>query len=600
MSDALTFPGASRLGSVRSVPALFLDCVDRTPDRVAFTVPLAPPGHAFAELDRPGAPGAPEGWRQVTLRDALDNVAGLVVRLRSLGIGKGSPVAIVAETSHAWAALDLAILSLGGVTVGIYPTLPGKDIAWQLAHSKAQIVVVEDDALATRLAPFLDPLPELRHTFAMKEDAAIPALAPARPDLDLLRRQIAAISPDDPATVVYTSGTTGLPKGVLLRHRHFLANIAATALVEPIAPGSRSIVFLPLAHSLQRFAVYRGLVEELSGWFSPSIADLPQVIRLCRPQILVTVPRMLEKIKAKAEAQAAQRGPVPVALLRWAVLVGSAVYWLERGKQRVPLRLRLQQALAERLVGSRVRAALGGELTHIISGGAALSVEVGLWFEAMGMAVCEGWGLTETCAPATMTTVNDRCLGTVGRPLPGVELRLAEDGEVFVRGPGVFDGYLDQAQATAQVLTPAEDGGLPWFHTGDLGTIDTDGRLRITGRKKAIIVTAGGENIAPAPIEKAIEGGIIDQVIVVGDERPYLVALITLNLDVQADAQADAQAAVQAAVQARVDAANASLPSFATIKRWALLPRALLVEEGELTATLKIKRRVVVERYGDV
>jgi len=263
-----------------------------------------------------------------------------------------------------------------------------------------------------------------------------------------------------------------------------------------------------------------------------------------------------------------------------------------------------------------VRAALGGELRHLISGGAALSVDVGLWFESMGIAVCEGWGLTETCAPATMTTLADRFLGTVGQPLPGVQLSISDDGEVSVRGPGVFDGYLNSYSGSGpsrdlerdanDSLSPAADGGLPWFHTGDLGRLDAQGRLCIIGRKKAIIVTAGGKNIAPVPIEKAIEGEVIDQVVVVGDERPYLAALIALDPDALAargwpsDPQLWLQhPALRVAVQARVDAANRDLPRFSTIKRWALLPRPLSVEAGELTATLKLKRRVIAARYGD-
>lgn len=601
MAEPFTFPGAVLLGRARSVPALFLDRVDRTPDRVAFTVAE---GQGFAELDLPGAPGALPGWRQLTLKDALANVAGLAVRLRTLGVQRGTPVAIVAETSHAWAALDLAILSLGGVTVGIYPTLPGADIAWQLRHCRAELLVLEDAAQHAKLAPHLDDLGDLRHSFAMKEGAGVPPLAPARPDEALLRQQIATIDPDDLATIVYTSGTTGEPKGVLLKHGHFLANIAATALAQPVEPGTRSIVFLPLAHSLQRYVLYRGLLEEASGWFSPSIEDLPRVIADCRPQLLVTVPRMLEKIKAKAEAKAAARGPVSAGFLRWTVLVGTAVRRLELQGERVPQRLRLQQAITRRLVVSKVKAGLGGELSKVVSGGAALSVEVGEWFEAMDIVVLEGWGLTETCAPATMTTDEARRLGTVGRALPGVELAIADDGEVLCRGPGVFSGYLDRPEDTAAVLRPAADGGLPWFHTGDLGAIDADGFLRITGRKKAIIVTSGGKNIAPAPIEKAIEGEPLDQVVVVGDDRPYLGALLTLDPETIAargwptDPTAWAtHAELQAAVQARIDAANKTLPRFATVKRWVLLPQPLTVEAGELTATLKLKRRVIAQRH---
>jgi len=598
--------------AARSVPGLFLDRVDRAPDAVAFTVrddagfvelpaDLLPPGPAGA---------APEGWRHLSLGQALASIAGLVVRLRALGVGRGSRVAILAETSHAWCALDLAILSLGGVTVGIYPTLTGKDVAWQLRHCGAELLVVDDDRRYAPVAPFLDELVDLRHVFAMKPDQSVPPLAPGRPDEALLRQQIAAVGPDDVATVVYTSGTTGEPKGVVLTHGHFLANILGTRQHWPLPPAQRSIVFLPLAHSLQRFATYRGLVEDISGWFSPSIDALPDVIAASSPTILVTVPRMLEKIRAKAQARAASRGAVPSALMRWAELVGVAAYHHRVRGTAPPQRLALQARIADRLVARRVREGLGGALHTVISGGAAISPEVALWFEAMGIAVRQGWGLTETCAPASFETDTDFRLGTVGRPLPDTDIRIADDGEILVRGPGVFDGYLDNPDATAEAFALDPDGGAPWFRTGDLGSIDADGYLSITGRKKALIVTAGGKNIAPAPLEKGLEGGVIGQALVVGDERPYLVALLTLDEEALA-ARARAggwpggpedwrqRPEVDDEVAARVDALNATLPRFSTIKRFSVLPRPWTVDAGELTPTLKLKRRVVAARYAD-
>lgn len=594
MSDVLsTVRGVELLGGARSIPALFLSCVDRDPSRVAFTVPA---DQGFAELPTEGAPGAPQGWRHLRLVDSLRNIAGLAVRLRTLGVRKGTPVAILAETSSAWAALDLATLSLGGVVVGIYPTLPAAEVAWQLRHCKAELLVVEDEAQHRRMAPHLEGLDELRHVLSMKPGAEVPVLAPAMPDEDVLREQIQALGPQDRAAIVYTSGTTGESKGVILTHGHFLANIAATALAEPVAPGTRSIVFLPLAHSLQRFALYRGLLEEASGWFSPSIEALPQVIAASRPQLLVTVPRMLEKIKARAEARAAAAGRVPAALLRWAVAVGTAAFRLEQDGQPLPHRLRLQRQLAHRLVARRVKAGLGGSLEKVVSGGAALSVEVGEWFEAMGIVVCEGWGLTETCAPATLCTTAHRRMGTVGRALPGVELRIAEDGEVMVRGPGVFEGYLDAPQASAESFVQDDRGR--WFLTGDQGSLDADGYLKITGRKKAIIVTSSGKNIAPAPIEKALEGDLIEQAVVLGDERPYLVALLRLDEENVAARGLSTEQARQA-IAARVQAVNSGLPRFAQVKRWELLPEPLSIETGELTATLKIRRQVVVRRHAE-
>ncbi len=591
--------------TARSIPALYLERVDKAPDQPAFVVR---DDLGFVEL--PGDPGpAPQpGWRTITLRQSLQNVAGLVVRLRALGVGRGTPVAVLAETSQAWCALDLAILSLGGVTVGIYPTLTGPEIAWQLRHSKAELLVVEDDSRHAVVADHLDGLDDLRHVFSMKDQGSVPPLTPAQPDETVLRHEVERVGPDDIATIVYTSGTTGNPKGVVLTHGHFLANIDATRQAWALPPGQRSIVFLPMAHSLQRFGGYRGLAEDVIAWFSPSIDALPEVIGLCRPTVLITVPRMLEKIRASAQAKAAARGPGPARVMRWAELVGAAVYEHRQRGEVVPLRLRVQAALADRLVGAKVREGLGGALHTVVSGGAALGPEVALWFEAMGIGARQGWGLTETCAPATMETDDHHRLGTVGRALPGVDLRIADDGEVLVRGPGVFDGYLDDPDATAATFLPDPDGGPPWFRTGDLGSLDDDGYLRITGRKKAIIVTAGGKNIAPMPIEKALEGDLVEQAVVVGDERPYLVALLSLD---QEALQARARSAgwpgkptdwvhrdeVQQAIAAKVEAVNADLPRFSTIKRWAVLPESLSVQGGELTPTMKIKRAVVADKY---
>ncbi|MCB9780591.1 MAG: long-chain fatty acid--CoA ligase [Alphaproteobacteria bacterium] len=601
------------VSTVDSLGALMLAGAQHAPERVAFYVPDGLPFPELPGSRAPGPAGTRGAWHGLTVRQALDNVAGIAAKLRALGVTRGTPVAILAETSHAWVALDLAVLCLGGITVGIYPTLTGPDVAWQLAHSRAELLFVEDEAQYDKVRPHLDDLDDLRHVFAMAEPAdperaRVATLAPGKPDLAMLRTQVAAVGRDDVAAIVYTSGTTGEPKGVVLTHGQFLENIASTAACFPVEPGSRSIVFLPLAHSLQRFTVYRGLAEDIEGWFAPDIAALPDVLRDCRPQLLVTVPRMLEKIKATAEAKAAERGPVSATILRWAIAVGHARNLRLREGRRVPRRLDAQYRLAERLVHGKVKEALGGEVTLLCSGGAALSVDVAEWFEALGMGVREGWGLTETCAPATLNTAQDFRIGSVGRPMPGVELAIAADGEVLVRGPGLFQGYLHDLDATSDALLLAEDGGRPWFRTGDLGRIDGDGYLFITGRKKAIIVTAGGKNIAPAPLEKALEGGIVGQACVVGDERPYLVALLALDPEALA-ARATAagwpggpqewrdRPEVQAAVQAQVDRANAPLPPFSTIKRWALLPGELTVEAGELTPTLKLKRRVVQERH---
>jgi len=555
-----------------------------------------------------GGRAAPEhpGWSAYTFGDCMAQLGGLVRRAHSLGVDRGVPVAILAQTSHMWSACDLATLVLGGITVGIYPSLTAEQVAFQLRHSRARLLIVEDRAQAEKIAPLLPTLPDLERVLAMDPDAGVPPLTPAADDPAFLRERAEMVQPDDIATYVYTSGTTGDPKAVMLTHRNFCTIVAGSRVALPTRPGDRSVVFLPLAHSLQRFALYRGLGENTVGYYAPSIAALPQTLKVARPHVLASVPRMLEKIKSTAETRASERGERARRALDWAVGIGRSVRAHERAGERPPVGLRLQHRLAERLVYRRVREAMGGELRMFISGGAALPLDVGEWFEAIGIQVREGWGLTETSAPAT-TNREDRCKpGTVGLPLPGVEVRVAEDGELLVRGPGNFVGYLDDEEATRAAFT--EDG---FFRTGDIGSIDADGFVRILDRKKALIVTAGGKNIAPVPIEARVTGGLVGHAVVIGSERPYLVAVLAPEPEALAELAArrgwpgDAAAwsqqdEVRAQMQARVDAANADLARFQTIKRFAVLPVPLTIETGELTPTLKLKRRVIVERYADV
>lgn len=583
-----------------TIPSLFLARVATAPDAAAFHVRTARDPSGRGRPD-PRCPG----WSTYTLGACAAEVSGLARRLYALGVGPGVKVAIVGGTSPMWAAVDLAVLSLRGVTVGLYPSLTGAQLAWQLDHCAARILIVEDAALAHEIQPHLIELDELVHVFAMQDHAGVPRLAPAEPDLPFLRARAAEVEPDDLATIVYTSGTTGEPRGVELTHRNFDAVLTATSRALPIGAGARSIVFLPLAHALQRTVLYRGLMEDVQGWFC-AIEELEAVLPIARPTLLVTVPRMLEKIKARAEARAEASGPRSAAIFRWAVRVGRAHTWLHRHGRKVPARLALQHRLAEQLVFSKVRDALGGALDLIVCGGAALPVEVGDWFEAMGIPVREGWGLTETCAPATTNTLTHVRPGSVGLPLPGVRIRIAGDGEVEVSGPGTFRGYHRAPEATAAARTV--DG---WFRTGDIGSLDPDGFLRITGRKKALIVTAGGRNIAPVPIEKQLEGGMVCQAIVVGSERPCLVALLALDPEVLAERARSlgwsggaedwrSRPEVHAELAEQVASANQGLPRFEQVKRWGLLPAPLSVEDGTLTPTLKVRRSAVARAHADL
>ena len=570
-----------------TIPALFLAQATHAPARVVAHVP---------EPD-----GAGWRWLPRTFGEGLDEISGLARRLAALGVQRGVPVAIVAQTSHRWAACDLAILSLGGITVGLYPTLTGPQLARQLAHSEAAILLLDGPEVHARLAPHLDDLPDLQHVFSLTPVAGLPQLHPARPDVPFLRQQVEAVRPEMTATYVYTSGTTAEPKAAVLTHSSFVATVLSSQQALPMRAGERTIIYLPLAHSLQRFAQYRGLVEEGQGWYAPSLAALPETIAAARPTVLPVVPRVLEKIRARAESTAAARGPVSAVALAWAVAVGRTFVDQQR-TGRVDARIIAQHALAERLVYRRIRRALGGALRMVISGGAALSVDDAGWFEAIGISVREGWGLTETCAPATLSRESGHRAGSIGRPMPGVTVEIAEDGELLVAGPGLFSGYLKDPDATAAAFTPA---GL--FRTGDIGAVDADGFFYITGRKKELIITAGGKNISPAPIELSLEGGIIGQAVVIGDGRPYLTALLALDPELLAERAAaagwpgdfaawSARPELQAIAAQRVAQVNATLARFQTIKHFAVLPAPLTVATGELTATLKKRRSIITTR----
>ncbi|MDP2307063.1 MAG: long-chain fatty acid--CoA ligase [Pseudomonadota bacterium] len=529
-----------------------------------------------------GADGAAV-WKSQTWREAEARVASTAAALWGLGIRRGDRVAILGGTHPRWLEADFATLCVGGVTVGIYPTLRPEAVHYQLVHSGAKVLLVESQADIDRLADVLKDLPEL--AVRLWE-------LPAQPvDLEVFRARARDVRPEEPCAIFYTSGTTGEPKGAVITHRAMVSVCRASLVPMPMLPGESSIVFLPLAHSLQRMAAYRSLLEEISAYFCPSIERITEVLPLARPAVIATVPRMLEKIKARIEARVAKSSPVRQRIFAAAIAVGLERSLALEEQRPVPRLTAWKWALADRIVFTKVRANLGGNLRLFAVGGARLDPSVGRFFHAMGIGVFEAWGLSETCAPATLNCPKDFRFGTVGKPLAGVELKLEPDGEVLVRGPGLFSGYWNDPVATANAFT--EDG---YFRTGDIGEL-VDGYLKIIDRKKELLVTSGGKNIPPVNIEKRLEGGIVGQAVVIGSERPYLVALFAPDPD---HAEGLDRAALQAAGEARVKEANASLAPFEQIKRFAWLPAPLSVDNGMLTPTMKLKRRIINEAYRDV
>ncbi|MDP2316182.1 MAG: long-chain fatty acid--CoA ligase [Pseudomonadota bacterium] len=522
-------------------------------------------------------------WKSQTWRESEARVASTAENLRALGVERGDRVAILGTTHPRWLEADFATLCLGAVSVGIYPTLRPEAVRYQLGHSGAKVLLVESQADFDRLAPVLTDLPGL--SVRLWD-------LPEKPyDLAAFRARARDVRPEEPCAIFYTSGTTGDPKGAVITHAAMVSVCKASLKPMPMHPGERSIVFLPLAHSLQRMVAYRGLLEEVSAHFCPSIDRMTEVLPLAQPSVIATVPRMLEKIKAGIEAMVAKSSPFRQRLFRAAITAGLERSRALEEKRPVPRLTAWKWALADRVVFRRVRARFGGNLRLFAVGGARLDPGVARFFHAMGISVCEAWGLSETCAPATLNNPEDFRFGTVGKPLEGTEIKLEADGEVLVRGPGLFSGYWDDPVATANAFTP--DG---YFRTGDIGELH-DGYLKIVDRKKELLVTSGGKNIPPVNIEKRLEGGIVGQAVVIGSERPYLVALLAPDPDHAAGMD---RAALHAAGEARIKEVNAVLAPFEQIKRFAWLPDPLSVDNGMLTPTLKLKRRIINEAYQDV
>jgi long-chain acyl-CoA synthetase len=551
----------------RTIPALLFARIDRGADTIA---------HEWREADM---------WRSRTWAEAEREIAAIVRWLVDHGVERGTPVAILSETRPEWSAVDLAITCLGAVTVGIYPSLTADQVRYQLVHSGARVVFVENAMQEAKVTSIQAACPELRQIVRMDRppDAA--------PDLALLRARGAQVQDDDVATIIYTSGTTGDPKGVVLTHANFWEVAHRTRHLAKVLPGDRGVIFLPLAHSLQRFVQYRALLDDVVGVYAESIEKLPEALAFGQPTVLASVPRMLEKIKERAEAAATQRGPRARAIFDAAVRLGHRRALALESNTRLGLVDRILLRVADRLVFQKIRERLGGQLRVLACGGARLDIDVARFFVGAGITVLEGWGLTETCAPVTANAEGAWRLGTVGRPLPGVEVRVAPDGELLVRGPGNFREYFHDPEATAAAF---DDG---WFRTGDIGEIDADGYVKITDRKKEILVTAGGKNVPPVNLEKRLErASVVSQAVVIGDGRPYLVALLVPEPDAVAGLSADE---ARAAFDRAVADANQDLAKFEQIKRYEVLPVAFSIEGGELTPTLKLKRRVIAQKYAD-
>jgi long-chain acyl-CoA synthetase len=543
-------------------------------------------------------------WQDVTAAEFHAEVTALAGGLMAAGIGPGDRVALMSRTRYEWTLIDYACWAAGAVTVPVYETSSAEQVEWILSDSSARAVFAETGAHAEIIGSVRGRLPILEHLW-MTGELDVLISDGAQTSAEQLEQRRTARTATDLASIVYTSGTTGRPKGCELTHGNLLAVVrnAIGALPEIFeAPGCSTLLFLPLAHALARI-VQVGCVESgaiLGHW--PDIRTLADGLPEFRPTFLIAVPRVFEKVYESAQQQAA----ASKATTRiFATATDTAIAWSKAGDDAGPA-LRLRHALFGRLVYRRLGAAVGGRLQYAISGGAPLGERLGHFFRGAGITVLEGYGMTETTGPATMNRPGRNKVGTVGQPLPGVTIRTAGDGEIEILGPNVFPGYWRNDAATREVLDP---GG--WLKTGDTGIVDDEGFLRVTGRKKELIVTAGGTNVAPDVLEDRLRANpLISECMVVGDGRPYIACLVTLDPEAleswkrQHGKSADATVRdlaqdpeLVAEVQLAVDDANKAVSRAESIRRFRILGTEFTEASGQLTPTLKLRRNVVAREF---
>jgi len=541
--------------------------------------------------------------REVTCAGFREEVVALARGLIAAGVGPGDRVALMSRTRYEWTLTDYAVWAVGAVTVPIYETSSAEQVRWILADSGAVACVTESDG---HTATVREAAPQLTEVWQIDAGGLTEVVARGSAvDPAAVAERRASGGADDTATIIYTSGTTGRPKGCVLSHRNLLADIgnAVPELDVLFRPGSTTLLFLPLAHAFARLLQIGVVAARVRTAFAPDVKNLVADLARVRPTFVLAVPRVFEKVYngARQKAHADGKGRIFDAAEATAIAYSRA---LESGGPSVGLRLK--HALFDRLVYGKLRAALGGHCTAAISGGAPLGERLGHFYRGIGLLVLEGYGLTETSPAITFNRERALKIGTVGRPLPGVTVRIADDGEILAKGDIIFREYFNNPAATAEAIT---DG---WFHTGDLGELDDEGFLRITGRKKEILVTAGGKNVAPAVLEDRVRAHpLVSQCMVVGDQRPFIAALVTLDEETLPSWLATQgrdgapitelrdDPAVRAAIQSAVDEANKAVSKAEAIRVFRILPRDFTEATGEMTPSMKVKRAVVMKEYAD-
>jgi long-chain acyl-CoA synthetase len=545
-------------------------------------------------------------WKDVSSAEARDTLERVAAALATRGIRPGDRVAILSENRLEWALADLAILTLGAATVPIYATVTAQQTRHILADSGAQVAFVSNQSQKAKVESIRSELPALKEILTFDEDW--PALLAQSKDAAPGARFGDLVKPSDVATLIYTSGTTGAPKGVILTHANLVSNVQDALVDFSIGPEDVALSVLPLSHVFERMAGHFTMLSRaVTIAYAESVDALSANMLEIRPTIVLAVPRLFERIYQRAVDAAAEGGPVKRAIFNRAR--AHAMKWsrLRVKGEKIPGGLALAHAVCDRLVYTKLREKTGGRIRFFVSGGAPLHPEIAEFFMGAGLTVLEGYGLTETSPVIAVNRPNANVPGTVGPPIRNVVIHIAEDGEILVQGPGVMRGYYNQPDETAKAL----EGG--WFHTGDIGHLDERGHLVITDRKKDILVTAGGKNLAPQPIENALKTSpLIAEAVLIGDQRPFVTALLVPvfpALEATAKARGISfvtredlvrHPEVRALYEKEIAAHTKDLAKWEQIKRFALLPRELSQDDGELTPTLKVRRKVVNQRFANV
>jgi len=559
-------------------------------------------------------------WIDTTWKETGNIVQEIACGLLSLGLDRGDTVALLSATRVEWSELDIGIEAAGGITVPIYPSNTAEQAEYIVNNSESKFLIVENKAQLDKMLSVRKNMPNIKTIIVIDGPVEKKEGIVLLDDLKkkgrehkgeyaaIIKERISGISRDDVASIVYTSGTTGPPKGVILTHGNFLAEAEGVSQIQDSLPGEVGYLFLPLAHLYARVLLYYAIYKELIIAYAESIEKVVENMGEIRPHYLPSVPRVFEKAYATIITNVQAGSPLKKKIFNWSMETGRQASRLIQAKKPVPLILRIKQAIANKLVFNKLLRVFGGRIKYCISGGAPISKDILEFFHAAGILILEAYGQTEVSAASHANRFDNYKLGTVGYTIPDVEMKLAPDGEILVKGPTVCKGYFKRPEETKELFT--EDG---WLRTGDIGEVDSEGFLTVTDRKKDLIKTAAAKFIAPQNIENLLKTDpFISQAVVIGDRRPYCVALISIS---QVDAEKYAKdlgipfsnyedltrmPEVYERVRKAVDSANARLASFETIKKFALVPRDFTQENDELTPTLKVKRKVVIERYKNI